>query len=101
MTTAERQTARRGDPQNASRGAAVTRAKRELGDAIDALRNINIERMEFELLVEVIGCSLEEVEARLNTATLGELKEWIANINDRSESKPGSDISNGSSKRCM
>jgi hypothetical protein len=76
-------TAKKGDPQNASRGAAVRRAKAELGDAIDRLLNLQIEEMELSLLGKTIGVEPDDVRERLNDATLGELLEWKRTLEDR------------------
>ncbi len=84
MTQPALSTARKGDPHNASRGAAVQRAKRALGDAIDRRLNreaVSVEQREMELLAEVIGCDVVEARARLLVATLGEVEWWTKQIN--------------------
>jgi hypothetical protein len=69
-------TARKGNPLSASRGAAVRRAKRALGEAIDARLDLDVERMELALLASLIGTAMESVRARLDAATLGEVLAW-------------------------
>jgi hypothetical protein len=73
MTQAKRHKA---NPQFATKGAAVRRAKAALGDAIDERLAIDLEEMEFALLAKVLGCKPTQVKGRLKGATLGELEEW-------------------------
>ncbi|QOV87622.1 hypothetical protein [Humisphaera borealis] len=56
-------TSRKGDPQAASRGASVARARAELGDAIDRRLNLDIEAMELALLARAIGVSTSQMRA--------------------------------------
>lgn len=76
-------TARTGNPGHASRGSAVARAKRALGDAIDArldLEAIAVEQREMEILGEVIGCSADDARLMLESATLENLETWIESV---------------------
>jgi len=77
---ASKSTARKGNPRQASRGAAVARAKAALGDAIDRRLQIDLEAMEFAMLAGVIGVPADEVPGRLNSATLDELELWTRAI---------------------
>ena len=76
-------TARAGDPNRASRGAAVRRAKQALGDAIDRRLGYDFEQAELALLASVIGAPMAEVRNRLKVATLAELEAWIALVERR------------------
>ncbi len=72
-------TARRGDPHNASRGAAVERAKMELAEALDRkleLIAVSQDELRMGVLAEVIGCSVGVAREMLGCATLGELEKW-------------------------
>lgn len=73
-------TAKNGNPTQASRGAAVKRAKAALGDAIDAKLNLDIEAMELRLLADTIGCDAAFVRGMLDAATLKQLEEWTKKI---------------------
>lgn len=77
---AKTSTAKKGNPLQASRGAAVRRAKKALGDAIDARLHLDRERMELDLLAAVTGLPRGEVRARLDVATLEELGRWLAAV---------------------
>jgi molybdenum cofactor biosynthesis enzyme len=80
-------TARKGDPLQASRGAAVKRAKAALGDAIDLRLNLDVDRMELDLLAAVTGLPRGDVRERLAVATLEELEQWRAAIAAPAERK--------------
>jgi len=84
MSTAskKRSTARKGNPGQASRGAAVQRAKVALGDAIDRRLNLDVEAMELALLAGVLGVTAGAVRARLAGATLAELQDWTRLISE-------------------
>lgn len=69
-------TARRGNPHQASRGAAVRRAKLALADAIDLKLSYDREAAELALLAKVMGCSVDSARARLTSATLEQLERW-------------------------
>lgn len=74
-------TTRNGDPADASRGAAVARAKRALGDALDVkleLLTVSQEELRMDLLAKAIGPAVSSAAARerLATATLEELGKW-------------------------
>lgn len=73
-------TAKKGNPLQASRGAAVKRAKLALVEAIDLRLNLDWDRMELDLLAAVTGIGRGEVRARLAVATLEELERWRAAI---------------------
>lgn len=82
-------TLRNGDPLAATRGAAHRLAKKALGDAIDDRIELDVDRMELELLASVIGCGAGEVRARLDAATLGELLDWTKRVRgEASEAEP-------------
>ncbi len=86
----ELSTAKKGNPLDASRGAAVERAKAELGDALDAVLGLEIaaaddadamsptkvESAELHLLAGMLHVSTAQALALLERATLGELQAW-------------------------
>lgn len=73
-------TAQAGNPKEASRGAAVKRAKAALGDAIEVRLALDFDLIAFDLLGKVIGCERDEVKARLDIATLADLESWTKAI---------------------
>ena len=69
-------TARKGNPSQASRGAAVRRAKAKLGDTLDKVLEPKIDDLYYSALSVVIGCSASEVPSKLSVASLSELEAW-------------------------
>lgn len=71
-------TARRGNPGEASRGAAVARARRAFQEAHD----VRVWALELEMYTELVGlpagASRDQVAHRLDHATLDELEAWTA-----------------------
>lgn len=65
-------TAKSGNPREASRGAAVNRAKRELAAAVDAM----LIEIEFSLYADVMGVKPTEVQERMNGATINDVLNW-------------------------
>jgi hypothetical protein len=74
-------TARKGNPSEASRGAAVDRARRLLGDALDErlrLEQQSVEEWELDTLATLTGIDRSQLRERLAVATLEELETWTA-----------------------
>lgn len=78
----EPSTAQSGDPGNATRGAAVDRARADLGFVIDARLALDVEQMEIDLLSRTSGIPADQMRQRLAAATLAELTDWAAAINE-------------------
>lgn len=74
------QTARRGNPGQASRGAGARRARQELLDALDQriepMVNRFVDRLLLSELASVVGCDPAAARQRFETATVGELTNW-------------------------
>lgn len=80
MNTTKRSTARHGDPGNASRGAAVARAKSHLANLLSLKVSFIRETAEFDVLAKAAGIKLKDVRARLANATLDELTDWTSKV---------------------
>ncbi len=70
------------DPKQTTRGAAVTRAKLALADALDLKLSYDREAEELALLGIVLGVEPDEARARLCDATLAELEEWLGKVGE-------------------
>jgi multidrug efflux pump subunit AcrB len=79
-TSTKRSTARRGDPGNASRGAAVARAKSHLANLLSLKSSFQREKAEFAILAQAAGIDAGDVRARLANATLDELTDWTSKV---------------------
>lgn len=70
-------------PTRSRRGAALSRAKSALSDALDSRLNLEIisqEQRKIELLGEILGLSPSESLSRLAGADLGEIEGWIGKV---------------------
>ena len=69
-------TAKKGNPREASRGAAVEQAKASLGELLEYAISFDREAASLALLAKLTGIRADQVRTRLARATLGELASW-------------------------
>lgn len=83
VTPQAKSTARAGNPKQASRGAAVDRAR----EAFYAAHDERIWRMERRMYAELIGLELtagdEEIMAKIGSASIEELEAWTRGIEEK------------------
>jgi hypothetical protein len=72
-----RSTARKGNPKDASRGAAVERAKGQLGELLEYAISFDREAASLALLGKLTGLGARQMRERVKCATLAELEAWI------------------------
>jgi hypothetical protein len=70
-------TAKKGNPKEASRGAAVERAKGQLGELLEYAISFDREAASLALLGKLTGLGARQMRERVKCATLAELEAWI------------------------